>query len=159
MSSGPVLVGIDGSADAGRAMSLAGELARALGRELVIVHAVGLTEVVDGRRVVAEGHDAEIAEQFAGWCEGVRASGVDEWSPVLRDGAPVDTIMRVADEVDASLVVVGRQGSGKRPELLLGSTAHQIAENSPRPVMVVPPIGRATRPGHWRRIAAHPRAP
>lgn len=143
---GPVVVGIDGSADARRAMCLAGEYALALGNELVIVHAVGLTEVVGGQRVIAEGHDAEIAEQFAGWCEGVRSCGIDEWTPALHDGAPVDTILRVADEVDASLVVVGRQGSGKRPELLLGSTAHQIAENSPRPVMVVPPIGRVTHP-------------
>ena len=65
---------------------------------------------------------------------------------MLEDGAPVDTILRVADEIDASLVVVGRQGSGKRPELLLGSTAHQIAEHSPRPVLVVPPIGRVSHP-------------
>ena len=142
----PVLVGIDGSADARRAMCLAGEYARALRTGLVIVHAVGLTEVVDGHRVVAEEHSAEIAEQFAVWCEAVRTAGVDEWTPVLDDGAPVDTILRVADEIDASLVVVGRQGSGKRPELLLGSTAHQIAEHSPRPVLVVPPIGRVTHP-------------
>lgn len=143
---GPVLVGIDGSADARRAMCLAGAYALALNTDLVIVHAVGLTEVIDGRRVVAEAHSDEIAEQFAGWCEAVRTAGVDEWTPRLLDGAPVDTILRVADEVDASLLVVGRQGSGKRPELLLGSTAHQIAENSPRPVLVVPPIGRVTHP-------------
>ena len=142
----PVVVGIDGSADARRAMCLAAEYALALRSDLVIVHAVGLTEVVDGRRVVAEGHGAEIAAQFATWCDAVRECGLEEWTPVLDDGAPVDTILRVAEDVDAALVVVGRQGSGKRPELLLGSTAHQIAENSPRPVMVVPPIGRATHP-------------
>ncbi len=142
----PVLVGIDGSADARHAMCLAGEYALAMGTGLVIVHAVGLTEVIDGRRVVAEQHPAEIADQFSSWCEAVRTAGVNEWTPVLEDGAPVDTILRVADEVDASLVVVGRQGSGKRPELLLGSTAHQIAEHSPRPVLVVPPIGRVSHP-------------
>jgi nucleotide-binding universal stress UspA family protein len=140
----PVLVGIDGSADARRAMCLAGEYALAMNTDLVIVHSVGLTEVVNGQRVVAESHSGEISEQFAGWCEAVRSAGVDEWTPMLLDGAPVDTILRVADEIDASLVVVGRQGSGKRPELLLGSTAHQIAENCPRPVLVVPPIGRVT---------------
>lgn len=145
-ASGPVLVGIDGSADARRAMCLAGEYSLALRTGLVIAHAVGLTEVVDGQRVVAESHSEEIAEQFATWCEAVRTAGVDEWTPILHDGAPVDTILRLADQVDASLVVVGRQGSGKRPELLLGSTAHQIAENSPRPVLVVPPIGRVTHP-------------
>lgn len=142
----PVVVGIDGSADARRALCLAGEIATVMNTDLVIVHAVGLTEMVDGRRVVAEEHQDEIAEQFTSWCEAVRTVGVDEWTPRLHHGAPVDTILRVADDVDASVIVVGRQGSGKRPELLLGSTAHQIAENSPQPVLVVPPIGRATRP-------------
>ena len=140
----PVLVGIDGSADARRALCLAGDISRTMNVGLVIVHAVGLTEVVSGRRVIAEEHHEEIAEQFTAWCEAVRSTGVERWTPYLLHGSPVDTILRVAGDVDASLVVVGRQGSGKRPELLLGSTAHQIAENSPCPVLVVPPIGRAS---------------
>lgn len=143
----PVLVGIDGSADARRALHLAGEAARVVDTGLVIVHAVGLTELIDGRRVVSEEHSSEIVDQFRSWCEAVRSVGVDEWTPRLHHGSPVDTILRVADDVDALLVVIGRHGSGKRPELLLGSTAHQIAERSPRPVLVVPPIGRSTRSG------------
>lgn len=142
----PVLVGIDGSADARRALCVAGEIAQHLHSDVVVVHAVGLTELVDGKRVVTEGRHDEIAEQFSSWCEALRSTGVETWTPRLHHGAPVDTILRVADEVDALLVVVGRQGSGKRPELLLGSTAHQVAENSPRPVLVIPPIGRVTRP-------------
>lgn len=140
----PILVGVDGSADALRALHLAGEVARGLGAELVIVHAVGLTDVVAGERVVAEGHSAEIAEQFAAWCEEVRSVDVETWTPILRHGNPVDTMLTIAREQHAALIVVGRQGSGQRPALLLGSTAHQVAERATCPVLIVPPIGRAT---------------
>ncbi len=142
---GPVVVGVDGSPDALRAMRVAGEIARGLKTKLIVLHAVGLTEVVDGQHVVSEGHDAEIADQFSTWCASLEPIGTLEWEPHLRHGAPVDTILRVTREAAASLVVIGRQGAGKRPELLLGSTAHQIVENSPCPVLVVPPVGRASR--------------
>ena len=57
----------------------------------------------------------------------------------MLDGPPVDVLLRAANEVEASLVVVGRRGTGGRPELLLGSTAHQVVEHSTCPVLVVPP--------------------
>jgi nucleotide-binding universal stress UspA family protein len=142
----PVVVGIDGSADARRAMFLAADLANERGAELVIVHAVGLTDVVDGEHVIAERHHTEIAEQFGEWCEAVRSTGVDEWTPVLRQGNPVDTLLATARERDAALIVVGRQGSGQRPALLLGSTAHQVAERATCPVLIVPPVGHASVP-------------
>ena len=143
---GPVLVGIDGSPDALRAMRLAGEIAKGLRTNLIVLHAVGLTAIVDGEHVVAEDHHTAIADQFSGWCESLQPAGNLNWEPQLRHGAPVDTILRLAGEVKAALVVIGRQGAGKRPELLLGSTAHQVAENCPCPVLVVPPVATSNRP-------------
>ena len=124
-----------------RALCLAGEIAQERGAELVVVHAIGLTDVVDGHHVVAEGHAAEIQAEFAEWCLAVRTVGLDDWDPRLVYGNPVDGVLRVGDETDAGLIVVGRQGAGRRPELLLGSTAHQIAERARCPVMIVPPVG------------------
>jgi len=139
----PVVVGIDGSNDARRALCAAGEIARERSAELVVVHAIGLTDVVDGQRVPAEAHLAEIADEFTDWCQAVRTVGVEEWTPELRHGTPVDTLLRVADEQEADLIVVGRHGSGQRPELLLGSTAHQVAERATCAVLIVPPAGRS----------------
>ncbi len=135
----PVVVGVDGSPDARRALAIAGETAFERGSNLIIVHAVGLTDMVGGERIVAKGHGDEIADQFADWCDAVREVGVDEWTSELRDGNPVDVLLRVADEADAGRIVVGRHGSGQRPELLLGSTAHQVAERARIPVLIVPP--------------------
>lgn len=142
---GPVLVGIDGSPDARRALHVAGDIARGLQTRLVVVHAVGLTAMIDGRHVPTEGHHAEIADQFASWCESVESTGIDDWEARLHHGSPVDTILRLVDEVGAALVVVGRHGAGTRPELLLGSTAHQVAERCPCPTLIIPPAGRSSR--------------
>ncbi len=142
----PVVVGIDGSADARRAMLVAADMACERDAELIIVHAVGLTDVVGGEHVIAERHSAEIAEQFTTWCSAVTSTEIEEWTPILRQGNPVDTVLGIAREHHAGLIVVGRQGSGQRPELLLGSTAHQIAERADCPVLIVPPIVRTTTP-------------
>ena len=48
---GPVVVGVDGSANSRRALVLAGRHARSTGAELTVVHAVGLTEEIDGREI------------------------------------------------------------------------------------------------------------
>jgi nucleotide-binding universal stress UspA family protein len=50
----------------------------------------------------------------------------------------VNVLPAVAAEVDADLIVVGSRGLGSYPELLLGSTSTQVAQNAHRPVMIVP---------------------
>jgi nucleotide-binding universal stress UspA family protein len=134
----PVVVGVDGSANGQRAMHVAARQAARTNRPLVVVHAVGLTEVIDGEHVPSHDRQAEISRQVIAWCASLDGECSDVEALVL-DGPPVDVLLRAATEVDASLVVVGRRGSGGRPELLLGSTAHQVVEHSHCPVLVVPP--------------------
>lgn len=133
----PVVVGIDGSANAQRALAAAAAQAAAMAVPLVVVHAVGLTEVIDGRHVPSHDRRPDIERNIAAWCSELD-SGLDV-ETLLLDGSPVDVVLRAADEVDAGLIVVGRRGIGGRPELRLGSTAHQIVEHSRCPVLIVPP--------------------
>ncbi len=140
---GPVVVGIDGSANARRALVIAGRHARSLGAHLVVVHAVGLTEIIDGEHVPSHDHHDDIERLVDGWCDALREQGIDDFESRLIDGAPVDAVLRAAGDVDASMIVVGRRGSGGRAELRLGSTAHQIVEHAYHPVLVIPPIGHS----------------
>lgn len=139
-SNGPVVVGVDGSPNSRRALVRAGAYARDVGARLVVVHAIGLTEEIDGEHVPTFGRRNEIAALLDRWCDAVREAGIVEFDQRLVDGSPVDVLLRVADETAAGTIVIGRRGIGGRPELLLGSTAHQVIEHAHCPVLVIPPL-------------------
>lgn len=136
---GPVVVGVDGSANSRHALVQAGRHAHATGVPLVVVHAIGLTEEIDGEHVPTFGRRNEIAALLDRWCDAVREVGIVDFEQRLIDGPPVDVLLRVADDTGAGAIVIGRRGIGGRPELLLGSTAHQVVEHARCPVLVIPP--------------------
>jgi nucleotide-binding universal stress UspA family protein len=56
----------------------------------------------------------------------------------LVDDRFAEAILRVADEYDALMVVVGATGRGPISGSLLGSITYQVVHRSTRPVVVVP---------------------
>jgi nucleotide-binding universal stress UspA family protein len=75
---------------------------------------------------------------------GIRARGVGV-QVIVRSGEPTATLLEVADDVDADLVVVGTRGRGGPAELLLGSVARTVADRGRRPTLVVPTTAGARR--------------
>jgi nucleotide-binding universal stress UspA family protein len=55
-----------------------------------------------------------------------------------RDGDIATTILGVAADVDADLIVLGTRGRGGMTSFLLGSVSHSLVQHADRPVMVVP---------------------
>jgi nucleotide-binding universal stress UspA family protein len=55
----------------------------------------------------------------------------------IRIGKPHEQVAAVANEVHASMVVIGPHGDRPRPSKFLGTTADRIARTSPVPVLVV----------------------
>ncbi len=134
-----ILVGFDGSENARRALEWATDLAAALDAELVVAHAVGLIPRDDHGQPAPTGAPREALEQHfeATWSQWLRAAGV-RFQLAVHDGAPVDVLLALSEDLSADLIVIGRRGAGGAPDLLLGSTSTQVARHATVPVVIVP---------------------
>jgi nucleotide-binding universal stress UspA family protein len=134
-----IVLGVDGSVDACRAATWAADLARAVGAEVVAVHALGLLHYLsNGAWVSSDTHRDEISAEFEqSWCAPLRDAGVS-YRAELREGNPIAALLEVADDQSADVIVVGSRGTGGFPGLLLGSTSAQLAQHARRPVVIVP---------------------
>jgi nucleotide-binding universal stress UspA family protein len=57
-----------------------------------------------------------------------RESGVSAVQTLLEDGAPAETILRVAGERHADTIVMGSRGLGAAKGLLMGSVSYKVAQ-------------------------------
>ncbi|HEX2850417.1 MAG TPA: universal stress protein [Acidimicrobiales bacterium] len=134
-----IVVGLDGSRGSELAAGFTADLAAALGADVVAVHSMGMLEDRgDGTKVPAEtvrGETAVVLETE--WCQPLRDAGVAFHAEIVA-GNPVTVLLDVADREAADLVVVGSRGIGGISGLHLGSTSHEVAVRSPRPVVIVP---------------------
>ncbi len=62
----------------------------------------------------------------------------DEVKIRLEKGIASENINRIASEEDTTLIIMGKKGKGGLKELLLGSTADNVARRSEKPVLLVP---------------------
>jgi nucleotide-binding universal stress UspA family protein len=140
-----ILVGVDGSECGQRAVKLAGELAKATGAKLTLVHVTPswqvppevsmppeYTQLVQlNRREEGE----RLLEQSRSQCRA--ESGVVAESLVL-EGNPAREMNQAAQQLKADLIVVGSRGMGPFSRLLLGSTSTKLVHLAAIPVTVVP---------------------
>ncbi|MGI6431325.1 MAG: universal stress protein [Synergistaceae bacterium] len=64
--------------------------------------------------------------------------GCPEVETVLKYGSPSSEILKSVKELSAQMVVMGSQGRGFVNEFFLGSVSHNIARQSPVPVLLIP---------------------
>lgn len=140
-TSGPVVVGVDGTPAGESAIELAFEEASRRGTDLVALHAWpdSLMEtvletaetVLDVEPIQQRAYEV-LAERLAGWPE--KFPDVRITREVVRD-RPTRALLRAAQP--AQLVVVGSRGRGGFTGLLLGSTSQHLLHHAPCPVAVV----------------------
>jgi len=56
----------------------------------------------------------------------------------VQEGTPWKTIIKVADEIDADVIVMGTRKNRTLEQVFLGSTASKTLSHSKRPVLVIP---------------------
>lgn len=151
----PILVAFDGSDDSRAVVAEVAELFP--GADVVVLHATSAWEAAAAH---VEGHDdleaagsAEEAGQRIA-AEGARlagAKGLMARGEVAHRLEPTwRTIIDVADELGARLVVIGSRGRGGLRSALLGSVSTQVLHHAHRPVLVIPSV----QLGDARRDAA-----
>jgi nucleotide-binding universal stress UspA family protein len=135
MSSG-ILVGYDGSECAKGALRVGVEVGRAYGEKVIVAFGYELSPVA------GELHDyhaalKDLAMQRLTEARALVSDG-DEVEAVIVEQAPAEGLVKLADERDARVIVVGTRGESPIRGALLGSTPHKLLQVANRPVLVVP---------------------
>jgi nucleotide-binding universal stress UspA family protein len=138
-----IVVAIDGSEPADRALALATELAAAKGgAALTLVSAISdpvtfAPTPVAGLELVLEAEQQGAERDLAERAARLRSRGL-EVQTVVRVGAAADVLLEVAESTKADLVVAGSTGKGALQRALLGSVTTRLLHVLRRPLLVVP---------------------
>ncbi|MET7337254.1 universal stress protein [Nonomuraea sp. NPDC005650] len=144
-----ILMAYDGSDDAKAAIAFAGELLKGESAVVLTVWertamasaraSVGLMMAVDQLGAEDSAIEAAMRELAQQGADLARQAGLDATPRCDPDSVAVwSTIVDVADEIDAKLIVTGTRGLGGVRSLLLGSTSDRVLHHARRPVLVVP---------------------
>lgn len=132
-----IVVGVDGSTGASRALRWAAAAAGRGGGRVVAVHAVELPlpdlSPSEEAGVVAEMR-RRVEEE---WCAPLRLAGVP-YSTVVEVGLPAVVVQRAANAASPACVALGSRGLGSVSQRLLGSVTHRLLRELDWPTVVVP---------------------
>jgi len=142
-----VVVGTDGSDSSFRAVDRAGQLASAPDAKVIVATAF-LPSAEDTRAADVlkdEGYkvtgNAPIYEILREASERAKAAGATNVEERAIEGAPVDVLVDLANEVGADLLVVGNLGLSTIAGRLLGSVPANVARKSKTDVLIVHTTG------------------
>jgi nucleotide-binding universal stress UspA family protein len=142
-----IVVGTDGSASAGQAVTRAVELARS-GPDPASLHLVSAYQPLTSEQVaylqgaMPEAYRHAVGSDMAprtALTDAAELAGTAGIAYTTHDphGTPTEAILAVAEEVGADLIVVGSRGLGATRRLVLGSVSSSLAHEAPIDVLIV----------------------
>lgn len=145
-----ILVPVDGSRHATRAVEVAADIAQKYGAELVLMHVMaraGSSRVPPELFELARIEHVEVTESdmLRGVAEEIlsvadtlaRAKGVSQVKRTILSGDPASMIVEEAKKKGVDLIIMGRRGLGAVGGLLLGSVSLKISQLTECPCMTV----------------------
>ena len=143
-----ILIATDGSEDAGNALDFMLRFPFPRDSKMTVLSIVtdipmlpaeldALDETQYEALTLANQRLADDAKELVA-CESKRLHK-DGWSceTIVGNGNPVEEILRVADEIDADLIVLGSHGRGMAKRFLLGSVSDRVLEYAKCSVLIV----------------------
>ena len=133
-----VVLALDGSDGAKKAIPVAVELVRGQGAKLVLAHVTEYLAAKGGE--LPHPGEEEIRSEIEQEAEKLSKRGVETEvrfaDSVL--GGPAHAIVDIADRVGGDLIVTGTRGHTSVEGLLLGSVSHRLLHIAKRPILAVP---------------------
>ena len=134
-----ILVPLDGSEEARKALALAVAIAEKFGARLTLLYAVDLNANMSGLdRVTMSGYIPETILETGYKLLAEAARRVPADIPVetaVIPGHPAHVILELAESDHANLIVLGSRGLGAVKGLLMGSVSAAVIQKAPCPVM------------------------
>lgn len=135
-----VLCAVDGSKESDLAVSHVVDLVRDRDAEVHVVH-VGLVSPWTNPKTMNPQQGDRLRQQASevldAQAERFRSSGVEPVGVHLRMGRATDEILRLRDELEADLIVMGSRGLNTFKRVMLGSDAEGVVRHAPCSVLVV----------------------
>lgn len=136
-TTGRIVVGVDGSKEALRALDVAVDLAVALGGEIHVVRSCAPPAEWLARSALRDYVNGAVQEVQA-WVEPC-AVVVSVTTRVAPEHHPVAMLCEEAERIDAEMIAVGTRGAGGFPGMRLGGTAMSLFYHAEHPLLLVPP--------------------
>ena len=131
-----IVLALDGSEGADRAVPTAAELAERDGARIIVAHAQ--------TRSVETEINAHLARQIGD----LQARNIDTEVVIARsvvEGREADAIAQIAHDRDADVIVIAGRGRSPFVGAILGSVTQRLLHVADSPVLVVPPAATALR--------------
>lgn len=139
-----ILVPLDGSSIAERALAMARELAVQFNSEITLCRVASMSGYADVALTPTfiELHNAAVKEAhtyLSKLKQLLRSEGVITHIRLFEQGAPADTIIDIAEEGDFDLIVMTTHGRSGIERWLMGSVAERVVRHTDIPVLLVRP--------------------
>ena len=132
-----IVVAIDGSDNAMRALAQAADIAKACdGVQVDLLSVIAIDVYSDMVYDPIEAHGDSQRELLDPAVRVLKEDGIDP-EVVLMHGRPADEIIRYLDTSGADLMVIGSRGLNALQEFAIGSVSHKVIKHAKCPVLVV----------------------
>ena len=143
---GKILVAVDGSEHAYKALDVAGDLAEKYGASLLVSHIIvkpvipsyfeGLA--VEKAEQIYKTLGSEIAEKIFAECEArLGDRSLNSMKTAVAEGEPARAITDLAEKEAVDLIAMGTRGLSGIRDVVIGSVAHKVTILSRCPVITV----------------------
>jgi nucleotide-binding universal stress UspA family protein len=140
-----ILLASDGSREAGLAAEAATELSKDTGSEVHVTYVLPTPEELIGhhfyspeiRESLIEQARSEARKFLDGRAEQLKSEGAKVIGTHLRTGEPDKEIIRLSEEIDANMIVMGSRGLGAVRRALMGSVSDSVVKHAHCPVLVM----------------------